>query len=106
MRELRGKGLSTRAIADVVGVSHPTIISDLKAGGKGLPPAEQSKQESEPCESDKPSSATSSSDSAPAMSPKVNGKDGKKYPAKSALIHFATFAGGLSAPFSASAMLH
>lgn len=34
---LRQEGMSTRAIAAAVGVSHPTIQSDLKSTGKDLP---------------------------------------------------------------------
>lgn len=49
--ELRADGKSTRAIAAAVGVTHPTILNDLKqSGGKSLPPE------------------------------KVNGEDGKTYP--------------------------
>lgn len=38
--ELRSEGQSTREIAGKVGVSHPTVLNDLKeiSGGKGLPP--------------------------------------------------------------------
>lgn len=36
--ELRAEGMSTRAIGDALGVSHPTVLNDL-AGGQHLPPA-------------------------------------------------------------------
>src|SRR5829696_4242796 len=38
VRELTEAGMSTRAIAPILGVSHPTVISDQKSGGKSLPP--------------------------------------------------------------------
>lgn len=36
--ELAGSGMSNRAIADVIGVSHPTVINDRRSGGQNLPP--------------------------------------------------------------------
>lgn len=36
--ELRQEGMSTRAIAAATGVSHPTVMSDLRSAGKDLPP--------------------------------------------------------------------
>lgn len=49
--ELRMAGMSNRAIGAALGVSHPTVINDLRSGGQDLPPA------------------------------KVTGSDGKQYPA-------------------------
>jgi hypothetical protein len=37
--DLRQAGMSNRGIAAAVGISHPTVISDLRAGGQDLPPA-------------------------------------------------------------------
>ena len=37
--DLTGQGMSTRAIADTLGVSHPTVIRDKRAsGGTDVPP--------------------------------------------------------------------
>lgn len=35
---LSGEGMSTRAIGAAIGVSHPTVLTDLKSGGQDLPP--------------------------------------------------------------------
>lgn len=60
VEELRLSGLSTRAIGAAVGVSHPTVIADMKAsGGQDLPP-------------------------------EVTGIDGKTYAAKSPLVEALT----------------
>lgn len=36
--ELRDAGLSARAIGSALGVSHPTVLNDLRSGGQDLPP--------------------------------------------------------------------
>lgn len=36
--ELASAGMSARNIASAVGVSHPTVLADMHAGGKDLPP--------------------------------------------------------------------
>ncbi len=41
VHELSQAGMSTRAIAPVVGVSQPTVLSDQRAGDKGLSPDPQ-----------------------------------------------------------------
>lgn len=38
--QLTETGMSTRAVASVVGVSHPTVITDLRSGGQHSPPDE------------------------------------------------------------------
>lgn len=37
--ELRALGMSTRAVAGLVGVNHVTVLNDEKAGGESSPPA-------------------------------------------------------------------
>lgn len=39
VRELTSAGMSTRAIAPVVGADHSTVVRDVNAGGAGAPPA-------------------------------------------------------------------
>lgn len=73
VHELTEAGMSTRAIAPVVGVSHPTVIADQRSGGKGLPPEPDEAPEVEP---------RFKKSQQPKPDPKpVTGKDGKSYPA-------------------------
>jgi hypothetical protein len=75
VKTLRKQGKSTRQIADEVGVSHPTVIADLKQGGNHLPPATGEAQD-DPDEQD-------------AEPEEVTGRDGKKYPATKAVKPFS-----------------
>jgi hypothetical protein len=36
----RGAGMSIRAIGSALGVSHPTVLNDLRSGGQDLPPGD------------------------------------------------------------------
>lgn len=66
--ELHADGESARQIADVVGVSHPTVLKDIaESGGKFLPP-----------ENETPPNNHSETNGSPE---KVTGRDGKEYPA-------------------------
>lgn len=38
--ELSSAGMSLRAIAPVLGVTHPTVLADRRSGGKDLPPSD------------------------------------------------------------------
>jgi hypothetical protein len=103
--KLRGQGLSTRAIADVVKVSKDTVARDLQAGVSCETPAQPEDEPDVPNEPDEPESDTDHCDSGgapgatdrrptPSRNPvgpsaaatetapsKVTGKDGKTYPA-------------------------
>lgn len=54
-------GMSTRAIAPIVGTAHSTVVEDIKSGGRNRPPDPQPTTE------------------APAPTPPVTGLDGKTY---------------------------
>lgn len=76
VRKLREKGMSTRAIADAVGVSDITVRRDLKqTGGTYVPPESTLKRaEQEPDEQDQ-----GQDEPTPAPEPpKVTGLDGKR----------------------------
>ena len=45
--ELHAEGMSNRAIGEAVGVTHPTVISDIRAGGKNLPPVPPASDDSD-----------------------------------------------------------
>lgn len=45
--DLSSEGMSTRAIGAAIGVSHPTVLTDLKSGGQDLPPEPETETEPE-----------------------------------------------------------
>jgi ParB-like chromosome segregation protein Spo0J len=67
VREMRSTGMSTRAIADAVGVSDTTVVRDLNRGASCEAP--EPEQESDPCPTR--SSAPSSRASAPTLRPET-----------------------------------
>lgn len=92
VRTMTSWGLSTRAIAPVVGVSDRTVSADQKAGAKGFAPAPQTPEPVEDGEADAGSGQTPEGEAAPGDDarppvpsdslprPAVTGIDGKTYP--------------------------
>lgn len=79
---LTGEGMSTRAVGQVVGVTHPTVMADLRSGGKSLPPEHAGQPaEADVVEDDGPEVEEQiASLNARATTPRpVTGLDGKTY---------------------------
>lgn len=88
VRKLRDEGMSTRAIADAVGVSDMQVRRDLKqvrpdVAPEPPPPAEPAPEPDEPAETEPapPTPPPAPKPAAQPAPPKVTGKDGKQYAA-------------------------
>ena len=75
--ELTAAGMSSRAIAPVVGVSHATVQTDVRSGGKPFPPANA--PEGGECPDSGRTAGSGQAQDAASPRPPVTGLDGKTY---------------------------
>lgn len=80
--ELTAAGMSSRAIAPVVGVSHATVQADVRSGGNNFPPAQAPEGEGTPTVGASAAVDTGDANPRPPVCTKptpVTGLDGKTY---------------------------
>lgn len=76
---LAGEGMSSRAIAPIVGATHATVQQDVKRAGRNLPPEPAAAEPRADVDKVIHEAGFEPTQPGPSESPKVTGLDGKKY---------------------------